>query len=299
MKRISLIVVLILITLSAFANSYYLSDVKDEWIGTYIPVDLELRLYQSKKFYESLEASRYYGQTRPHDVLYLRKINCYSDVAFHDGYAIETKQFENYKFITSEGGVFCIDDNGYLYRRISEKTDSAAYIEFVIKIILSNYLNSSEIKTEDCYLYINNKQYRINLDGLFFDTKDTAVLLYDEIYRDHYFLEKHGNDGELYTSKVYAGKVSDYDNQKDKLIERFSGMFRINQNELPDYLSVPKDQLRLFRNLIFARNGYTFKSKDLQDYFNSCSWYKPNPAFKESNLRKDEKDFISLIKQFE
>ena len=294
MKKISLIAVLILIILSAFANSYYLSDVKDEWIGTYIPVDLELRLYQSKKFYESLEASRYYGQTRPHDVLYLRKIKCYSDVAFHDGYAIETEQFENYKFITSDGGVFCIDDNGYLYRRISEKTDSAAYIEFVIKIILSNYLNSSEIKTEDRYLYINNKQYRINLDGLFFDTKDTAVLLYDEINQDHFFLEKHGNDGELYT-----GKVTDYEHQKDKLIERFSGMFRINQNELPDYLSVPKDQLRLFRNLIFARNGYTFKSKDLQDYFNSCSWYKPNPAFKESNLRNDEKDFISLIKQFE
>ena len=69
--------------------------------------------------------------------------------------------------------------------------------------------------------------------------------------------------------------------------------------QIPDYSSVPKDQLRLFRNLIFARNGYVFKSTDLRDYFNSCSWYKQNPAFNESEMRKDEKDFISLMQKYE
>ena len=111
-----------------------------------------------------------------------------------------------------------------------------------------------------------------------------------------YFLVKNGNDGELYTSKEFEDY---FGNTKDKLVKRFPGMFKTNSEELPDYSSVPKHQLRLFRNLIFARNGYVFKSTDLRDYFNSCSWYKQNPTFKESEMRKDEKDFISLIQRYE
>lgn len=51
-KKISLIIVLVFAVTNVFANSneYELTDVKEEYIGTYIPVDLELRLYQSKKF---------------------------------------------------------------------------------------------------------------------------------------------------------------------------------------------------------------------------------------------------------
>ena len=70
-------------------------------------------------------------------------------------------------------------------------------------------------------------------------------------------------------------------------------------NEIPDYSEVPKDQLRLFRNLIYARNGYTFKSADLREYYSSCSWYKQNPNFNESAMRKDEKDFIELMLKYE
>jgi uncharacterized protein YgiM (DUF1202 family) len=35
-----------------------------------------------------------------------------------------------------------------------------------------------------------------------------------------------------------------------------------------------KSQLRLARNEIYARHGRKFNDKSLQDYFNSCSWYK-------------------------
>ena len=44
-----------------------------------------------------------------------------------------------------------------------------------------------------------------------------------------------------------------------------------SQSELS---KLSKSQLRLARNEIYARHGRKFNSKDLQDYFNSCSWYK-------------------------
>ena len=295
-KKIFSIIILIFISKTVFAQSdeYKLTNINEEYIGTYIPVDLELRLYQSKKFYKSLYASRKYGKTKPHDVLYLQKNICYSDLGFHDGYAIKNKEFINYKFIADNDVIFCIDNNGYLYRKISNSEYGYEdYAEYVMKIILSNYQNSSEIKINGYFLNINGKEYAITLDGNFFDTENAAIWLFSD---KHYVLEKNGIDGELFSGKEYEDHMG---NTKDVLISRFQGMFELKENDLPDYSTVTKKTLRLFRNLIFARNGYVFKSKDLQDYFNSCTWYNPKHQFNENDMRKDEKDFISLMQIYE
>ena len=166
-KKIFSIIILIFISKTVFAQSdeYKLTNINEEYIGTYIPVDLELRLYQSKKFYESLYASRKYEKTKPHDVLYLQKTICYSDLGFHDGYAIKNKEFINYKFIADNDVIFCIDNNGYLYRKISNaEYGYEDYVEYVMKIILSNYQNSSEIKINGYFLNINGKEYNISKD---------------------------------------------------------------------------------------------------------------------------------------
>ncbi len=282
------------VNLFALSAEYELNNVKKEYIGTYIPADLELRLYQSKKFYESLYAPRKYGESRPHDVLYLEKKFCYSDAGFHDGYAIKADEFQNYKFITAKGSAFCIDDKGFLYRKISnDEHGYSDYVEYVMNIMLSTLKNFSGIKIQSNNLIIDDKEYKVNLDGMFFDQANAAIWLYSG---RHYVLEKNGSDGELYTSKK---DDEGFRNTKDTLIKRFPGLFKINQEEVPDYSKIPKAQLRFFRNVIYARNGYNFKSKDLQDFFNSCSWYKPNPNFNESSLRKDEKDFIALMQKYE
>lgn len=295
-KKIFSIIILIFISKTVFAQNdeYKLTNINEEYIGTYIPVDLELRLYQSKMFYKSLYASRKYGKTQPHDVLYLQKNICYSDLGFHDGYAIKNKEFINYKFIADNDVIFCIDNNGYLYRKISNSEYGYEdYAEYVMKIILSNYQNSSEIKINGYFLNINGKKYEITLDGNFFDTENAAIWLFSD---KHYVLEKNGIDGELFSGKEYEDHMG---NTKDVLISRFQGMFELKENDLPDYSTVTKKTLRLFRNLIFARNGYVFKSNDLQDYFNSCSWYNPKHQFNENDMRKDEKDFISLMQIYE
>ncbi len=46
---------------------------------------------------------------------------CYSDLAFHDGYAIPAKDFKNFRFVKNENGTFCVDQNGFSYRKIADK----------------------------------------------------------------------------------------------------------------------------------------------------------------------------------
>ena len=59
------------------------------------------------------------------------------------------------------------------------------------------------------------------------------------------------------------------------------------------------EDLRLLRNEIYARHGRVFKDKDLQKYFETQGWYKPNPDFKDDQLSQIESDNLAKIKTAE
>ena len=137
-----------------------------------------------------------------------------------------------------KGGVFCIDDKVYLYCKISNaKYGYSEYVECIMKIILSNFHNSSEIKESN--LIINDKEYKVDLDGNFFDTSNAAIWLFSDRY---YVLEKNGIDGELYTSKEYEHT---FGNTKDELIKRF-----------PSLLKIPRMTYRIIQK--FKKINYVF-----------------------------------------
>jgi len=72
--------------------------------------------------------------------------------------------------------------------------------------------------------------------------------------------------------------------------------------DINDISGMSKAQLKLARNEIFARHGRTFKNQELQNYFESKSWYKANPNYNYtndySNLSKTElKNALFLLEQ--
>lgn len=63
-----------------------------------------------------------------------------------------------------------------------------------------------------------------------------------------------------------------------------------------------KEELRLARNEVYARHGRMFNSEDLQQYFNSKSWYHGEilaDRFDESVLNEYEKKNLDLIRDIE
>ena len=69
-----------------------------------------------------------------------------------------------------------------------------------------------------------------------------------------------------------------------------------------DLIGYTKDELRIARNEIYARQGRMFNSDNLQTYFNTKVWYYPQiPAnqFKEFILNEVEKYNVALIKKHE
>ncbi|MDO9390885.1 MAG: YARHG domain-containing protein, partial [bacterium] len=61
---------------------------------------------------------------------------------------------------------------------------------------------------------------------------------------------------------------------------------------------MPKE-LYYMRNEIYARHGKIFKTKELNEYFSDCSWYKPNPKFKENMFSVYEKETLNKIIRLE
>jgi hypothetical protein len=60
-----------------------------------------------------------------------------------------------------------------------------------------------------------------------------------------------------------------------------------------------KGALRLLRNEVFARHGFTFKSADLREHFSKQAWYAPNPNFNEADFSALERSNLELIKKHE
>jgi hypothetical protein len=68
---------------------------------------------------------------------------------------------------------------------------------------------------------------------------------------------------------------------------------------VPELMGLPPDDARRLRNEIYARHGRRFKDAGLQRYFASFSWYRPNDAFRESDLNATERKNVDLIAQYE
>lgn len=67
---------------------------------------------------------------------------------------------------------------------------------------------------------------------------------------------------------IYGGEIGLLDKRLDEL----------------NLASLTKKQLRLLRNMIYAKHGYSFKSEDLQNHMKHFDWYKPSDKFYEGLL---------------
>lgn len=112
-------------------------------------------------------------------------------------------------------------------------------------------------------------------------------------------------------NQIWRKKVDNSNDNKvkDKAAEKLDNagdyIFPNSDKEYLDKKDVKKksaEDLRLARNEIFARHGYIFKAEDLQQYFNSKSWYTGTIAaddFDDKVFNKYEKANIKLIKKYE
>lgn len=109
-------------------------------------------------------------------------------------------------------------------------------------------------------------------------------------------------DGELSISKPnillyiwdnYDNKVSPADVLEMMKKQRFY-LYKGVVTSVSQFNDYTHDQRQIMRNLPFAYRGFVFKTKKLQNYFNSTKWYVANPNYKVDmdELSEDEREWV-------
>jgi len=273
----------------AYANDFNLENVLDDYIGTYVPVQYDNILISTRSHYEAMLSNK----DQYHDILLLNKSICYSNLKFHDGYAIPRKEFKDFNFVINKNGEFIIDNNGNSYKKISENVGTSGYVDFssyVLNVIFEDAQAFENITLDRNKVIINNIEYTINLDSVFFETEGVSVWL-------------RGN-GNLYALKLDEVSAKLFKSESEEITKLVSEnyimefpLFYWNEKQYPkiDIWNMSQISLRYVRNLIYAKHGYIFRSEELKKLYESFSWYKRNPTFTEDDFSDDEKVFIERI----
>jgi hypothetical protein len=148
-------------------DPYYIDAIDRHYFGIYLPVEYitAIELTKSHSFSLGLNRERSY-----HDIIIVMDHIIYSDYAFADQYAIPSNEIKEYEFFVNSGYETIIrDNNGTLYKKISDNTDNYCRVVsyYIGKIILRD-LNTKRlglvISGNNVFIpFINNNVYEIIL----------------------------------------------------------------------------------------------------------------------------------------
>jgi hypothetical protein len=96
----------------------------------------------------------------------------------------------------------------------------------------------------------------------------------------------------LFTASVVTQAQDEYASMKRWETFDFAGQ------SIPsaDINSLPSDDLKLVRGIVFGRHGRVFKDPDIRRFLESRSWYKADPNFQNSALNDKERKNLDLIR---
>lgn len=92
---------------------------------------------------------------------------------------------------------------------------------------------------------------------------------------------------------------SEIDLEKFKTVIRNGDISTLENTQISDMQlgSLTKTELKLLRNMYYAKEGYIFNDEELTKYFNQFYWYKPKT--KDISFSRQKKNIIERIKLFE
>lgn len=98
-------------------------------------------------------------------------------------------------------------------------------------------------------------------------------------------------------------ELTEIEKQNAETIQRYENRLReeLSTKPVTDELleGLFQEDARRLRNEIYARHGKVFKDKELQRYFSSFDWYKPDPQFSDKVLNEIEKQNAAAIFNYE
>ena len=183
-----------------------------------------------------------------------------------------------------------VDDFTAKYWRLQDMNDLSGYFTWKndnkIVFLVNDHITGDEYEFLITYTFEK-------IDGDWFVTKGDysgsgveeaeATAAYVKDYNREYRAKHKGP----FATYKYNGTPGDYPQASERLL---------NDDDLK---GMSKKELRLMRNEIMARHGYTFSSDDLKKHFEKELWYFPLFRDVSKNLSDIESKNVTFIQQYE
>jgi len=178
---------------------------------------------------------------------------------------------------------FVLDEPG------SDKTDGRFDVKIKGDSLVGNWtaFNQSSVRVKSKTLKLEKKEFVYNPN--FMLDKDTDVV----DWTSHK------------TKKVSYGKSEDGTEESyetDQQRYATDAIFKINASTQKltekDLKNLPKLDMEIIKNAIFARHGYSFKKETFRQFYNQSGWYVPVSNNVDAELTPLEKENAALLNRF-
>ncbi|ARF14954.1 YARHG domain-containing protein [Sporosarcina ureae] len=182
---------------------------------------------------------------------------------------------------------------GYI-KKSKEQAEFGPYMAGIYPIKMTTTLNDESVREEIQANVFGAKQ---SVHLAFDSIKELAIATNVETDNDLPVVQNDVVEEEPVETVIVKEVIKEVpaDASNDHFIISYSGDVFLDESDLK---GLSKDDLRLARNEIYARHGYVFQSKEMQNYFGSQSWYSPDPSF-DGKMTEWEKHNVELIKSLE
>ena len=299
-----LLLIFLLFPLNLFSqnigNEYFSPNIEEDFIGVYLPDEYINSLIETRNHSISMHLN---DRNNYRDVLAVNRNIIYSNLKWHDQYAIRAVEGINYQFIRNGVDYKIIDNNGFSYTKIGDDPTRYTTIAttFIGNIWFSNLINNDigvsinerMIEIPFFYAFLNEVNFEITINDMFFE-RDASILLYNRNRRMMLYAIIE-NDDYLFYSMERRSPQSPYTDKTDNIIVRYNlnddmrityAMSGLSENfdvSIINNINKMEDfDRRIIINSMFALNGYVFTTEQWQIFFRDFWWYLPN-----INIRND------------
>jgi hypothetical protein len=177
-NKIGFTITLLFLSTAIYSQGFNVPDFSEDKIGTYMPILFINELIKTNNYLEAMliNNDRYY------DVICIKKNIVYSNLKFHDQFAIMPNDVKLFTFSVNKDVTELTDKNGYKYIKISKDLDYYIAYELYVNNHFFNLLNKFRqniiVKTDNGFIF-NEKRWRINLDVLNYP-KDDNFMYFNE-----------------------------------------------------------------------------------------------------------------------
>jgi len=158
-------------------DSEFYVEIEDAYLGLYLPMEYcnYLKLTRNHSLSMHSENASY------HSFLNVKKNIIYSDLQWHDGYAIKRSEVDNFRFEIIDGNSTIVDSSGNKYNRIAIHSESIYQTlnSYIANIVFEPLIINSSISLQDGKVEIDGMQFSISLDDMFFP-KNCNLILYNK-----------------------------------------------------------------------------------------------------------------------